>query len=465
MGMIPGKRESRRFEGDSILTQDDIVQQRTHFDAVSLGGWAIDLHPTEGVYSPGPACTQWHAKGVYQIPFRTMYSRNIPNLFLAGRIVSTSHIAFGSTRVMATCAHNAQAVGMAAAVCTEEKLLPHDLLDPARMENLQQRLLYAGQHIPGVAAHAPHNLAASAHITASSSLTLDTLQDSGELRAADMPCALLLPLAAGPVPEISLLVDAAAAVTLHAELWRSSRDGNTTPDVKLAEASVALEAGTSLSAAFHFDASLSANAHVFFIVRPMPGVLLHLSGTQLPGVLTLWQKMNRMVAKSAVQTPPPGCGIDSFAFWLPERRPAARNLAARIAPAVRCYEPANVVNGWARPWCGANAWAPASSDHAPSLRLSWDHPQAIRTMQFTFDTDFDHPMESVLMGHPERVMPGCVTAFAVRTAEGEVLAEVTEHHHTRWQLSLPQPVTTAGIDLMLRAWGPAPPAVFEVRCA
>lgn len=464
MGMIPGKRESRRFEGDYILTQNDIVQQRTHFDAVSLGGWAIDLHPPDGVYSAAPPCAQWHSKGVYQIPFRTMYSHDIPNLFLAGRIISASHVAFGSTRVMATCAQNAQAVGMAAAMCAEEKVLPRQLLSPAPMERLQQRLLRAGQHIPGVPAGDAHDLARKARICASSSLAIDTLEDSGELREASLPCALLLPLNAGAVPEITLLVDASEPVTLHAELWRSSRDGNTTPDVKLAAACATLPAGKSLTATFHFEAMLAADAHVFFVVQPAPGVSLHLSKTQLPGVLTLWQKMNRMVAKSAMQTPPEGSGLDSFAFWLPERRPAARNLAVTVSPRVCCYEPELVINGWSRPRCGANAWAPAASDRTPWLRLAWDHPQTIHAVELVFDTDFDHPMESVLMGHPERVMPGCITAFAVRTAEGNVLAEVTEHHHTHWRHNLERPTTTTAIELILREWGPAPPAIYEVRC-
>jgi hypothetical protein len=81
VGMIPGKRESRRFEGDYMLTQQDVVEQRVHYDAVSYGGWAIDLHPPDGVYSPDEPCVQWHSKGVYQIPYRAMYSRNVPNLF------------------------------------------------------------------------------------------------------------------------------------------------------------------------------------------------------------------------------------------------------------------------------------------------------------------------------------------------------------------------------------------------
>ncbi len=464
MGTIPGKRESRRFEGDYILRQQDLVEQRSQFDAVSHGGWAIDIHPARGIYSPAPPCVQWHAKGVYQIPFRCMYSRNIPNLFLAGRIISATHIAFGSTRVMLTCAHSAQAVGMAAAICTEQKLLPRDLLEPECIVSLQQRLLRCGQFIPGVRAADSGDLAASAHISASSSLCVRRLNSSGEMRAADTPCALLLPLAAGPVPGIELLVDAETDSTLHMEVWRSSRLGNTTPDVKLASACAVVHAGKLCPVSFRFDAVLVQPEHAFFILQPSPGVAIHLSKDQYPGVLTLWRRVDRKVAKSVVQTPPEGSGIDTFAFWLPERRPAARNLAATITPPLHCYEPEMVTNGWGRPWCGANAWAPANDDRAPCLHLAWAQPQTIRTIQLTFDTDFDHPMESVLMGHPERIMPGCITAFRVSTAEGKILASVEENHQPYWRFTLLEPVTTRGIDLEVLGRGAAPPALFEVRC-
>jgi hypothetical protein len=464
MGMIPGKRESRRFEGDYMLTQNDIVQQRAHFDAVSVGGWAIDIHPARGVYSPLPACVQWHSKGVYQVPFRCMYSRNISNLFLAGRILSASHIAFGSTRVMVSCAHSAQAVGMAAAICTEQKIMPSQILDPERIHSLQQRLLRTGQFIPGVASDDSSDLARSAHLSATSSLRIDTLTGSGEVRKANIPCALLLPLTAGYVPAITLVVDAVVPATLHMECWKSARPGNTTPDEKLGSADVSVEAGQSIAAEFHFDAHLEQDSHVFFTFAPIDGVSLHMSKAQLPGVLTLWQTLNRAVAKGEVQIPPEDSGVDSFAFWLPERRPVARNVAFSVMPPVKCYEPEMAVNGWSRPWCGANAWAPSADDSAPRLRVAWDTPQTLRTIQFTFDTDFDHPMESVLMEHPERVMPGCVISFRVSTAEGEILASVTENHQSCWQLTLPQSVTTAGIELAILSCGPAPPAVFEVRC-
>ncbi|MES3019090.1 MAG: FAD-dependent oxidoreductase, partial [Bacteroidota bacterium] len=90
VGMIPGKRESRRFEGDYILSQSDLIEQKEHEDAVAYGGWSIDLHPADGVFSKRSPCNQWHSKGIFQIPYRCLYSKNIKNLFLAGRIISVS---------------------------------------------------------------------------------------------------------------------------------------------------------------------------------------------------------------------------------------------------------------------------------------------------------------------------------------------------------------------------------------
>src|SRR5690606_2903088 len=146
----------------------DVVEQRAHFDAVSFGGWALDLHPADGVYSKDPGCTQWHAKGVYQIPYRTMYSKNIRNLFLGGRLISASHVAFGSSRVMATCAHNAQAVAMAAVLCVNNKLLPRDLLQDQWMKRLQSALLHAGQYLPKFRLEEENDLVRQAEIQVSS---------------------------------------------------------------------------------------------------------------------------------------------------------------------------------------------------------------------------------------------------------------------------------------------------------
>lgn len=464
MGMIPGKRESRRFVGDMTLTQDDVVDQTTHPDAVSFGGWAIDLHPADGVFSSQPACTQWHSKGVYQIPYRTMYSQNVPNLFLTGRLISSSHIAFGSTRVMATCAHNGQAVGVAAALCREQSLYPRDLTEPAQMQRLQQRLLRTGQHIPGIAADDAADLARTAHVTASSTLHVSDLPASGELANPYVAHALLVPLTAGRVPSFTLLLDAKTPTVQRGELWRSSRPGNTTPDVLLAALDLAIQEGKSQQVIFDFPISLEEPLHVFFILPLNTDVELHQSRAQLPGILSLSQKMNSAVAKSSIQTPPPNSGIDTFAFWLPDRRPAARNLAIGFTPPLEPYAPTNVTNGFARPWQGTNAWVPDPTDPQPTLHLTWDNPVTIHSVEIVFDTDTDHPMESVLLSHPEQIMPGCITAFRVLAGDGKSLAEISGNHQTRRIVELAEPVSSSRISVEVLAHGDAPPAIFEVRC-
>ena len=129
VGVIPGKRESRRFKGHYMLTQQDVIEQRNHYDSVAYGGWSIDLHPADGVYSAKNGCNQWHSKGVYPIPYRSYVSYDIENLFIGGRLISASHVAFGSSRVMCTSAHGGQAIGMAASLCVKNRQLPADYIN------------------------------------------------------------------------------------------------------------------------------------------------------------------------------------------------------------------------------------------------------------------------------------------------------------------------------------------------
>jgi hypothetical protein len=463
MGMIPGKRESRRFEGDVMLCQQDIVEQRAHPDAVSYGGWAIDLHPPEGVYSPGPACTQWHAKGIYQIPFRTMYSRDVPNLFLAGRLISVTHIAFGSIRVMATCAHNGQAVGMAAAICKEQGVLPRELAMQSRISTLQQRLLRAGQYIPGVANEDSSDLAQMAEISASSTLVLAQMPANGGMLSVDHDCAMLLPLQAGPFPVFSVTAEGTANTTLTAELWKSSKPGNFTPEIQLGTTTVAVCAEKVTTPVLQFEGELTVPAYVFLIFRCNPHVKIRQTQSRVPGVLALHHTMNAAVTKSVVQTPPANSGIDCFGFWLPQRRPAGVEIALGIDPPLRAFETSQVINGIARPVDAVNGWVPAPEDNSPRLCFTWPLPQKIQTIQFTFDTDFDHPMETVLMAHPETAMPSCVRHFKITDGEGRLLAEVEENRHTLWRLDLPKPICTKAIAMqILETWGGLP-AIYEAR--
>ena len=168
VGMMPGKRGSRRLLGDHVLTQQELMQG-DFADSVAIGGWAMDAHPPAGFDRPDlPPNTVLRPPEVYPIPLRTMYSRNVHNLMMAGRNISASYVAFTSARVMATCAVIGQAVGTAASQCIEAGILPRDLVhDSARVDRLQQTLLRDDQSIKNLRNHDPRDLAREAGVTAS----------------------------------------------------------------------------------------------------------------------------------------------------------------------------------------------------------------------------------------------------------------------------------------------------------
>ncbi len=465
IGTIPGKRESRRFEGDYLLRQQDIVEQRSHPDAVAFGGWAIDVHPSEGVFSDLPGCTQWHAKGIYPIPYRCLYSRNISNLFLAGRIISATHVAFASSRVMATCALTGQAVGAAAALCRQHGVLPRALTAPGHMAELQRTLLRQGHHLPELVLDDPLDLARHAEISASSELELHTLKPDGPLVSLRDGWAMMLPVKAGTKLTLTITAEVSAAAELRAELRQSSRTGNHTPDVTLETRTAALQPGAAQEVTFDFSHAFDGPRYAFVCFFGSDAIRIRASEQRLSGVLSLCHQVNLAVAKSPVQTPPADIGVDTFEFWQPQRRPGGHNLAVRVEPPLAAFGARNVVNGIARPTNQPNAWVAAFHDSAPTLTLRWRAPQTIARIELGFDSDFDHPMESVLMGHPERRMVFCVERFRVLDEQGTVLAQCSDNHETRRVLTLAQPVKTGALRIELVAPSTrVPAALCEVRC-
>lgn len=130
---LGGKRESYRVVGDYTITQRDIEGEAIQPDATASMTWSIDLHFPDPEHlakfaEPFRSCA-YHRNLVkpYPVPYRCLYARDVPNLFLGGRILSASHVAFGSVRVMRTLGLLGEVIGMAAAICARENLLPRDL--------------------------------------------------------------------------------------------------------------------------------------------------------------------------------------------------------------------------------------------------------------------------------------------------------------------------------------------------
>jgi hypothetical protein len=464
VGTIPGKRESRRFEGDYLLTQQDIVSQRKHADAVAFGGWSIDLHPADGVFSEKPGCNQWHAKGIYEIPYRSYYSRNVKNLFLAGRIISVSHVAFASSRVMGTSAYGGQSVGMAAALCKKLGVQPAALNAPQYMKMLQQSLTRSGQYIPNIALKDTADLVQSASIHASSELSLAALPEEGFLKTLDPAVAQMLPLPAGVVPEFTVHANASTKTQLIVELQICSRINSFTPDVLLETKTIDLTEGRNCIK-IAFQATLDVAQYAFIIFRKNTDVQLQFSNKRITGILSVYNLVNKAVSNYGKQTPTEDIGIDAFEFWCPQRRPQGQNVAIKISSPLHSFGASNVANGIARPTSAPNAWVADPNDVQPQLTLQWSERKTIRRVILKFDTDFDHPMESVLMGHPENVMPFCVRNYELRDDRGRMVYSCRDNYQTMDTITFEQPLDTTKLTLHVEHPSKdVPAAVFEILC-
>lgn len=168
VGMVPGYRESRRLEGDYILTENDVRANRRFPDAVAYGAWPMDVHVRGGLRDVKDYPSHvFNFEGCYTIPYRCYCSRDIDNLMMAGRDISASKMAFSSVRVMGTCAIGGQAVGTAAAMAIEKGCTPREI-GKAHIQELQQKLLKDDCYIPGVRNQDPLDLARGAAVTATS---------------------------------------------------------------------------------------------------------------------------------------------------------------------------------------------------------------------------------------------------------------------------------------------------------
>ncbi|MCL2479501.1 MAG: FAD-dependent oxidoreductase, partial [Treponema sp.] len=148
IGFIPGKRESRRYVGDHILSQEEVRAGGKFSDLIAYGGWTMDDHHPEAFRTTEEPTIYHPAPSPFGIPYRSIYSRNVENLFCAGRNISVSHVALSSTRVMCTCGILGQAAGAAAAVAIRHGETPRGVYR-SYIGELQQTLMEDDCWLPG----------------------------------------------------------------------------------------------------------------------------------------------------------------------------------------------------------------------------------------------------------------------------------------------------------------------------
>ncbi|MBC7329470.1 FAD-dependent oxidoreductase [bacterium] len=371
VGMVPGKRESRRFMGDYILKEQDLKERRQFPDAVAYGGWFIDLHTPGGILAredyPEP-CTsgrieEWEKRFVYiyQIPFRCLYSKNIKNLLLAGRNISVTHVALGSTRLMGTCALLGQAVGTAAAICKKYAIFPRDIF-PNHIKELQQELLKDGCFIPGVKNDDEDDLLRTAKITASSSLPLLFKNPNSEVELTN-PIGQKLPLQ-DYVEKLILHIRAEKPAIISFHLKSSSDLWDFTASESIIQKEIHLKEGeqeVEIELKREFERGI-----YWFYLEPKEGVYIKETNEQLPGLTEIYKTGD---------------------LW---RFRMGKNLFFKLVPTLCPFTPDNIVSGVSRPEKWTNVWISDGRKGFPQyLEMDLGEEMEFNMLQFIFDASIE----------------------------------------------------------------------------
>lgn len=182
VGHVVGLRESYRLLGDYVMSERDVTEQRLLPDRVAYGGWGLDDHPSEGFFDKVRLNNHTHKGVFHSIPYRSLYSKNIDNLMMAGRDISVTHVALTATRVMYTTGIIGHAAGTAAGLCIAKNTTPKGLYQN-NLADLQQQLMKEGAYLIELPNQDPNDLALRASVKASTELTPATEAINGYSRA------------------------------------------------------------------------------------------------------------------------------------------------------------------------------------------------------------------------------------------------------------------------------------------
>ena len=374
---IAGKRESRRIRGQYVLTQTDIQQKTAFPDGIAVGGWPMDVHAPLGIHDPGPPSRFYYVPGMYEIPLRCAIAADLDNLFLAGRDMSVSHIAFGSTRVMGTGGCVGQAVGTAAVLCRQHDVSPGEL--PGRtdlVDRLRQQLLRDDQTLLGAREPFPFD-PEEVEITSSPSADFACLP-AGETTALDREYLLCLPVETPRLTSIELQLSnpTAAPVSLTYSVWTGRRPENYLADLHLADREVQVDAGYSGPVTLPIDAAVGADGKLYLLLQHQPALQIAtaaytptgaITRQRLPGGQYFIDEHDRHPYRAEHQL--------YFTHVLPEQQP---------------YRCGVLINGYSRPYGAPNLWIGQKDEAGEAfVQFRFVRPTRIRSLALVFNTGLE----------------------------------------------------------------------------
>lgn len=484
VGLVPGKRESRRIIGDYVMIEQDIISARIFDDAVAYGGWNIDLHAPSGIKSPEPPNVHVMFPWLYTIPLRSLYARDMDNLWLAGRDMSASHVALGAVRLQGTLGLCGEAIGVAAALACRDQLSCRETA-AKHIKTIQQEVLKDGILLPGFKNCDANDLALKAKVSASSARAFK-LDLSDEYTALNRGKAVSFPVTEGRLETIRFTLSnnekCAAQVALrmtpcqHPNDFLSQENLAETvmeiaPGVQTVEWNIGLE---NLSAGLYAMFVESAGDLDWQLAKETPlGVYFaeYNPDKYTNSLVQSAEAENKpfafanMVFLSAEHSTCDWQRIYCHRDTLPGRTPKLDDIRCgwfATVPEQKPYEPANVINGIPQSEQMPNLWISDASDDLQELTLEWDEPQTVREVHLVLDTDMN--MDQPRYYAPETLIADLEICAEVDGAWQEI-ASVQNNRRRKVVLSV-DAVSGRRIRLVVKRVhcdGPCA-RIFEVRC-
>ncbi|NOU81496.1 FAD-dependent oxidoreductase [Paenibacillus sp. LMG 31459] len=462
VGSLPGKREYRRFVGDYILNQNDILAQREFADRIGFGGWSIDLHPPQGVYATESGSKHMYSDGSYHIPFRSLYSVNVNNLLMAGRDISASHVAFGTTRVMATCAVIGEAAGTGAALCAARGITPREL-HANHLQDLQQTMLRQDASVLGLRNEDESDLALQAAVSASSERSRFAVEHPAFSVPLTTDIGITLPV--DPLLDgIELLIDASEAAELTVQLWETGRPENYVPYAHLQSASASVNSGAQQWVKLDLRWQPETPRNAFLIIKANAAIALHMADQPTSGMLA-YGHSNTPVVSLDFQNQP----AQPVVLW-DKKKFDHTAPCIRLSGPTQAFATDKAVDGYLRPYGGPHLWSSEQleSGREEWLELAWTAPVTLRQVQVTFNDDVNEDLIN-LHHHitPYEILPTLVKDYRIEAymdGNWTAVAAGSDNHKRKHVHTLAEAVTTDRLRVVIGATNGSQYAeIIEVR--
>ena len=453
VGFWPYKREARRIIGDAVLTEQHVKSPQQLDDAVAYGCWGCDIHFPGGSlnrytrpYIP-PANANFEKFGTipYGIGLKSLYSRNIENLMMAGRPISGSYVAFSSTRVLSTGCIVGQAVGTFAAACMQHKLSPRETAKQ-HAKAIQQTLLRQDCHIPGVENEDEKDLARQATATASSEAIL-SFGEGTTVRELTHPRAQLFPMSEDRIESVSLWLTSKAkdAVELTVGLRAAPCVWDFRSNDDLATAKTTVPPGHDGWVEFKFEQKVEPRK-LYWVHTPVA------KGVSWKSIAVPYEVSHA--------TPPGAVAAQRMGPTRWEPHSTSVCMAIQVKPESKPFGPQNVIRGTHRPDKWSNIWI-SSNELPASLELKWEGAKKFNTVILTFDTNQGRRENAALFRYPD-----CVKDYDVEaqvSGEWKTVASIKDNYMRHREHRFDR-VEAAKLRLKVLATNGAPAArVYEVR--